>query len=203
MSVGLLSLFSRAAAASGAALVLLTTAAFAEPAGDVTAVKGEVAAEAQSGKRALAQGNQVFVAETVTTGTGARVTLSLAKNTSLKLGENARLKIDKALTKTGAAFDLKDGALLFDRGVGGPKGPATIKSSYGLMAVRGTKFFAGPSNGVFGVLVLNGRVDVTGGGHTVRLTPGLGTNIKSPGDKPTKPGLWKPARIKAALSSVQ
>jgi hypothetical protein len=52
-----------------------------------------------------------------------------------------------------------------------------VRSPYGLMAVRGTTFFAGPSNDVFGVFVARGVVAVTGGGRTVVLRLGLGTNI--------------------------
>ena len=49
-----------------------------------------------------------------------------------------------------------------------------IRSSYGLIAVRGTKFFAGPSNGVFGVFVDHGTVTVSGGGSEVVLQAGRG-----------------------------
>ena len=77
-----------------------------------------------------------------------------------------------------------------------------IRSSYGLIAVRGTKFFAGPSNGVFGVFVVHGSVDVTAAGKTVKVDRGFGTNIAKPGDPPTDPAAWKPPRIRAALASV-
>jgi hypothetical protein len=173
------------------------------PAGDVAAVKGEASAEAQSARRVLAQGNPVFVDETVATGAASRLTLNLGRNTTLKLGEKARVRLDKHMVNAGGAFDLQNGAVLFDRGAGGPKGDAAFRSPYGLLAVRGTKFFAGPSNGVFGVFVMHGRVDVTGGGRTVRLTAGRGTNIAQPGDTPTKPAPWKRPRVKAALQSVE
>ena len=172
-------------------------------AGAVTAVKGEAAAEATGARRTLAQGANVFVDETISTGLDARLTLNLGRNTTIKIGENARMKLDRHMVDAGGAFDLQAGPVLFNRGTGGPKGDTRFRSPYGLLAVRGTKFFAGPSNGVFGVLVVRGRVDVTGGGKTVRLTPGLGTNIAKPGDTPTAPSVWKPARVKAALQSVE
>lgn len=193
-----------------ASLVLIALAAalpaFAQtpaPAGDVTALKGEGVAETASARRPLSQGEKVFVAETVGTGAGSRMTLALGKNTTIKLGEKVRMKIEKHLVDAGGTFDLQSGAALFDRGVGAPKGETTFRSPYGLLAVRGTKFFAGPSKGVFGVFVVHGRVDVTAGGRTVRLTKGLGTDIKSPGAAPTPAASWKPPRIRAALRSVE
>jgi hypothetical protein len=68
--------------------------------------------------------------------------------------------------------------------------------------VRGTKFFAGPSNGVFGVFVDHGTVVVSGGGSEVVLQAGEGTNLSSPGSSPTAPVMWGKARIQAALDSV-
>ena len=84
-----------------------------------------------------------------------------------------------------------------------------IKSPYGLIAVRGTKFFAGPSNAVFGVFVDHGTVVVSGGGSEVVLQAGEGTFRAASGDidlnsvaKPTAPSMWGKARIQAALASV-
>lgn len=190
-------------AAALAAIVPLVGAEAQTQAGAVATLKGEAAAEGTAARRALNQGATVYVDETISTGAGTRLTLSLGRNTTIKLGENARMKLDRHMVNAGGAFDLQAGPVLFNRGTGGPKGDTQVRSPYGLLAVRGTKFFAGPSNGVFGVLVLRGRVDVTGGGKTVRLTPGLGTNIAKPGDAPTAPGAWKPPRVKAALESVQ
>ena len=172
-------------------------------AGDVASIKGEAQAEAAEKRRPLVQGTVVFVDEVITTGASSRLTLNLGRNTTIKLGEGVRMRIDRHMVNAGGAFDLQSGAVLFDRGAGAPKGDTALRSPYGLLAVRGTKFFAGPSNGVFGVFVVRGRVDVTGAGKTVRLTAGLGTNIASPGDAPTKPAAWKAPRVKAALLSVQ
>ena len=77
-----------------------------------------------------------------------------------------------------------------------------MRSLFGLIAIRGTRVFAGPSNGVFGVFVVHGSVDVTAAGKTVKVDRGFGTNIAKPGDPPTDPAAWKPPRIRAALASV-
>jgi hypothetical protein len=68
--------------------------------------------------------------------------------------------------------------------------------------VRGTRVFAGPSAGVFGVFVERGAVAVTAGGRQVTLREGQGSDIRRPGDAPTPPRPWGEPRIRAALDSV-
>jgi ferric-dicitrate binding protein FerR (iron transport regulator) len=126
----------------------------------------------------------------------------LGEDTTIRLGERAHLVIDQFLSTTGGEISLQSGPILFDRSSGRPPVPMKIKSSYGLIAVRGTKFFAGPSNGVFGVFVDHGTVVVSGGGSEVVLQAGEGTNLSSPGSSPTAPVMWGKARIQAALDSV-
>jgi ferric-dicitrate binding protein FerR (iron transport regulator) len=77
-----------------------------------------------------------------------------------------------------------------------------IQTSFGLIAVRGTRFFAGQSAGVFGVFVERGRVAVSAAGTEVLVRAGQGTNIAHPGDAPTPAAPWGGARIRAALESV-
>jgi hypothetical protein len=173
-----------------------------QSAGDVAAVKGDAAAETTNVRRPLAQGGQVFVDDTVTTGAAARLTLQLGRSTRLQLGEAVRLRLDRHLVNAGGSFDLQGGAMLFDRGVSAAKAETTFRSPYGLMVVRGTKFFAGPSKGVFGVFVFSGEVQVSAAGKTVKLTAGFGTDIAQPGAAPTKAARWKPPRITAAMQSV-
>jgi ferric-dicitrate binding protein FerR (iron transport regulator) len=119
------------------------------------------------------------------------------------MGQQARLTIDRFLVNAGGEIDLRSGAILFDRPPGSAPTRVRIRSSFGLIAVRGTRFFAGPSAGVFGVLVVRGRVTVSAAGVRVLLRRGQGTNIASPGAAPTPPAAWKPERIRSALESVQ
>ena len=70
------------------------------------------------------------------------------------------------------------------------------------MAVRGTRFFAGPSNNLFGVFVARGVVTVSAAGQQVTLREGEGTDIASPGAPPTPVKRWGAERIRAALASV-
>jgi hypothetical protein len=175
----------------------------ANPAGIVVAVRGQSVAETGGSRRMLSLREQIFVNDLILTGEDARVGLRLEGDTTLKLGSSARLRIDRYMGLAGGEFDLSQGAILFDRPKSAPKIESFFHSLYGLIVVRGTRFFAGPSNGVFGVFVDRGRVSVAAAGRKVTLTAGLGTNIAKPGDPPTPPARWKAARIAAALGSVE
>ena len=184
--------------------LLLPWPAHAAPvAGAVSDLKGEAIAETAGSPRRLAPGVDVFVADTVSTGDDARIALKLGRATVVRLGAKARLKIDAHLIDVGGELDLQSGPILFDRRSKGPQRSETVvRTPYGLLAVRGTRFWGGMSNGVFGVFVDSGRVDVTAAGRTVRLSRGLGTDIARPGDPPTPPKVWGKPRIEAALASV-
>jgi len=105
--------------------------------------------------------------------------------------------------RRGGAIHLGQGAVLFERSAPDPKPAVTIRSPYALLAVRGTTVFAGPSNGVFGVFVVTGEVEVRNGAGSVRLGPGQGTDIARPGAKPSSAAVWGDARINAAMRSVR
>jgi hypothetical protein len=192
----------------GFAGALLATAAFnqpsnaADPAGRVEEIKGEAFADSSNQHRPLEKASSLYVGDRVGTGPSSRLTMLLGEDTTIRLGERAHLVIDQFLSTTGGEISLQSGPILFDRSSGRPPVPMKIKSSYGLIAVRGTKFFAGPSNGVFGVFVDHGTVVVSGGGSEVVLQAGEGTNLSSPGSSPTAPVMWGKARIQAALDSV-
>lgn len=185
-----------------ASVALKAPAHAADPAGRVEEVKGEAFVDARNQHRALEKAASLFLGDRVATGPSSRLTMLLGKDTTIKLGEKAQLVIDQFLSTTGGEISLQSGPMLFDRPSGSKPVPVKIRSSYGLIAVRGTKFFAGPSNGVFGVFVDHGTVVVSGGGSRVVLKAGQGTNLESPGSKPTAPVAWKPQRISAALASV-
>lgn len=188
-----------------AATLVPASTAFAQsaPAGSVQALSGQAEAELQAAVRQLATAGSIFVGDRVSTGSGARARLALGTATELRLGSEARIRIDRFLVNAGGVIVLESGAMAFDRDPGREKGAISVRSAYGLIAVRGTRFFAGPSNGVFGVFVERGSVAVSGGGRRVIVLPGKGTDIARPGDKPTTPKAWGKARIQAALAQVR
>jgi hypothetical protein len=175
----------------------------ADAAGLVEDLKGEAFADASNQHRVLEKSSQVYVGDNVATGASSRLTMLLGEDTTIRLGENARLVIDQFLSTTGGEISLPSGPMLFERPNGSRPMPVKIKSSYGLIAVRGTTFFAGPSNDVFGVFVEHGTVVVSNAGGEVTLNAGEGTNLATPDAKPTAPVVWGKERIAKALDSVK
>jgi ferric-dicitrate binding protein FerR (iron transport regulator) len=191
--------------ASGIALVMAALrradAQTTEPAGTIEEIKGEGFAEARSARRTLERNSPVFVADLIGTGAASRLLIHLGEQTRVRLGEQARIIIDRYLIDAGGEFRLEAGAMHFDRPSGKPS-PIRIRSPYGLIAVRGTRFFAGPSAGVFGVFVERGSVSVTAAEREVVLLMGQGTDIPQPGDKPMTARRWRDMRIREAMESV-
>lgn len=188
-------------AAAPAVLLSLGAAAWAaEQVGSVQDVKGSAFAGSTGGRRSLEPAAPVFIKDQVGTGVQSRVSLTLGQSTKLWLGERTNVTIDRFLVDAGGDITLGDGAMMFDGSA--PNGSIKFKSPFGLITVRGTRFFAGPSNNVFGVFVPRGVVEVTSGGRTVVVRSGEGTNIARPGARPTRPARWGEPRIQAALISV-
>jgi hypothetical protein len=174
----------------------------AEPAGTVEALRGEATAQAGSGIRPLAQNAPVLVGDLVATAAQSAMALRLGTATQVHLGPETRLRIDRFLIKAGGVLELARGAMLFDHDPAAGQTEMAVRSPFGLLAVRGTRFFAGPSNGVFGVFVYRGLVLVVGQNTSVAVQPEFGTDISAPGAEPTPPHRWAEARIKAAEATV-
>jgi hypothetical protein len=179
-------------------------AAFAQAdnvAGKVAEAVGQVTAEGKDKKRPLAAQATVFIGDTIATGKASKLAMKLGQETDLRLGELSNIKIDSYLVKAGGTIQLNAGPLLLDKPPKAP--PVSIRSPFGLISVRGTRVFAGPSRGVFGVFVLNGgSVTVTAAGTTITLEENTGTDIASRGAAPTAPARWGDERIRLALASV-
>jgi hypothetical protein len=173
------------------------TSGAAGPGGTVTSLAGSARITASSSERALTLGAPVNIGDIVQTMKDSRVGLAFGK-TVLRVGPESSLRVEKHLIDAGEDIELLGGNMYFEHTAGAPR-KATVRSPYGLIAVRGTKFFAGTSAKGFGVFVAEGRVDVTGAGRTVRLTPGQGTDIARPGRPPSAPKAWGPARIRQTM----
>jgi FecR-like protein len=188
---------------AGWAITGVPKAGAADSAGQVEDLKGNAFADSSQQHRALDRASPIYVGDRVSTGASSRLTMRLGTDTTIKLGENTQLVIDKFLPESGGEISLESGPMLFDRPPGAKRIPMQIRSPYALMAVRGTQFFAGPSNGVFGVFVQNGTLEVIGAGTMVTLSAGQGTNLQAPGAAPTSPVNWGQARIDAAYASTR
>ena len=195
---------SRRAILAGAASTVIASPLKAEgsAAGKIDSLHGDAFAEAASSRRALQPSADVFVGDLIETETNSGLTMRLGRATLVKLGALAKFRIDKFVVNAGGVLDLDQGPLLIDRDDNAKRERLRVRSPFCLIAVRGTMFFAGPSKDVFGVFVGRGVVTVTGGGRTVTLGRGEGTDIAKPGDAPSRPKIWAPERVAAALASV-
>jgi ferric-dicitrate binding protein FerR (iron transport regulator) len=192
----------RALLGAVASLISCPALGAAAEVGSVETITGEGFAVGAA-RRPLTTESRVFLGELVGTGVASRLGLLLGTRTQLKLGAEAAVRLDSFITNAGGVIELQSGPMLFD-GVGSQKGPGvSVRSQFALIAVRGTRFFAGPSANVFGVFVERGRVRVTAAGRQVDVKAGMGTNIAHPGAPPTPPTAWGAERIRQALASVQ
>jgi len=163
-----------------------------ERVGSVEDVKGEAFAELEAVRRTLDRAAPVFLGDEVATGVASRLGMRLGRDTTIRIGEQAQLKIDRFLVDAGGEMTLRSGPLLFDRPRRSARAAVQIRSPFALIAVRGTRFFAGPSNGRFGVFVARGSVAVSSAGQQVILRDGEGTDFVSPGTPPTPVKRWAP-----------
>jgi ferric-dicitrate binding protein FerR (iron transport regulator) len=170
--------------------------------GSVTAIKGKAKAELDGATRALKVKAPVHLRETVITGAEARLQALLAAKTTLKLGADTRVRIDQFIVDKGGELSFSSGALLLQAPSKSFGNGLIIDSRYALIAVRGTRFFAGQLGEAFSVFVEEGAVDVTAGGQTVRLTEGEGTDIANPGDPPGEVRRWGQPKIDRAMALV-
>ncbi len=185
------------------ASLAIAKAGAADSAGKVEYLKGNAFADTSQQHRALDLTSLIYVGDRVSTGVASRLTMRLGTDTTVKLGENSQLVIDKFLPETGGEISLESGPMLFDRPPGARHMPVQIRSPYAVLAVRGTQFFAGPNKGVFGVFVEHGTLEVSAAGTTVTLSAGQGTDLRAPGAAPTPPVNWGQPRIDAAYESLR
>jgi ferric-dicitrate binding protein FerR (iron transport regulator) len=112
------------------------------------------------------------------------------------------LLVDSFIAGQGGTLELGLGRMVFDRPEGLPKVDVAVRTAFGMIGVRGTKFFCGPSKTAFAVFVEHGSVSVEGAGVTRVVAAGEGVEFGKPGDAPTEPVNWGQARIAEAYASV-
>src|ERR1700724_741713 len=76
--------------------------------------KGESFAELDAVRRTLDRAAPVFLGDEVVTGVASRLGMRLGRDTTIRLGEQARLKIDRVFVDAGGEMTLRSGPLLFD-----------------------------------------------------------------------------------------
>jgi ferric-dicitrate binding protein FerR (iron transport regulator) len=206
----------RAAILAAPALILLPTAraqAARLRVGDVEAVTGRALAHFESEPpRPLAPASAVLLDDLLATDPDARLAARLATGIEIRLGGNATLRVDRMAlgsARRGILLQSLSGPLSFDRppAEGARTAvPVTLDLPWARIAVRGTRFFAGPLDEVFAVFCARGSVLVIRpGAWQVRLGPGDGVDVpRVEGHVPEPPvRQWGQARIQRAFALVQ
>ena len=194
-------------------LVFGSSGAVAQVVGSVTKVQKQ----AQIGSTPAANGTPVRLNDEIRTGPGARLQITFRDETSLTLGENASVVVDRYVyspsTSTGTlALNASQGALRFATGKLGKmrNKDVTVTTPQAALAVRGTQFWAGfiPGDYQYGVLLISetGAVEVENSAGSVTLSqPGQGTDIPPPLKDdfgPVDPYIWDAAKVDRALSTT-
>lgn len=169
-------------------------AAMAAEVGRVTEGQGPAFADNAGTTRSLVRETGVMLNDLVRTAPEGRVAMTLGERTTLRMGGQARVRIDRFIANQGGTITIGSGAVGVDVQGRLPRG-LTVRSPYALVAVRGTRFVVGrePARG-FSVLVDQGRVDVRAAGVTVTLGPGEGTTVARRGQRPAPPTPWSRER---------
>ncbi|HRK43497.1 MAG TPA: FecR domain-containing protein [Gemmobacter sp.] len=184
------------------ALLMLPSGAKAETAiGTTRSLSGSAQVLRGGQAQALHVADPLMEGDEVMTMAASAAGLELFSATQISLGPEARFTIDRFAADLGGVVTV-GGAMVFDRPDDLPKLDLTVQSAFAQIGVRGTRFFAGPSKGVYGIFVARGAVEVQAGGETRRLGPGEGVDIASPGAAPSPVAQWKAPRIAAAFASV-
>ena len=191
-----------------ALLAILADASLAQAAPPVVAgqaeeIRGAAVARRAAAERALAPPGEVYVGETLATAEQSRAQFKLGRDTSLRMGAQTRVRLDRFLVDKGGVVVVDDGPVLIDKTPNTGDRPLELKGAFGLIVVRGTRLFVGPSNGVIGVFVQHGEIEVKSGGKSAVLRDGQGVDIPRRGAPPGPVKAWGAKRIEAALASVE
>lgn len=97
----------------------------------------------QEETRSLRKADAILLNDYVWTERRSRALLALDGGTRIQLGPQAHLVIDRYVAEAGGDLVLGTGALVFDRAESLPPIDVEIRSTFSLIGVRGTRFFAG------------------------------------------------------------
>ena len=170
--------------------------------GKANGVSGTVSRRQQDKEEALDAGGSILDKDYVITGAESFADLQLGEDTRILLGGDTELLVDSFIAGQGGTLELGMGQMVFDRPEGLPKVDVAVRTAFGMIGVRGTKFFAGQSRGAFGVFVEHGQVAVNAGGVTRLVSGGEGVQMTNRGDAPGEPVKWSQERIDEAYASV-
>ncbi|QLL60441.1 FecR family protein [Sinorhizobium mexicanum] len=169
--------------------------------GKAEKIRGNVRRRQGEDEAQLAVGGDVLDNDYVSTSTNSFADLALS-DTRILLGPQTELLIDRFIAGQGGTLELGLGRMVFDRPEGLSKVDVAVRTAFGMIGVRGTKFFCGPSRAAFAVFVERGAVSVQGGGVMRTVAAGQGVDFDRPGAAPSELTNWGQARIREAYASV-
>lgn len=169
--------------------------------GKASDVRGTVNLKRAEKREGLSTGGNIMDNDFVQTEAESFADLQL-EDTRILLGSKTELLLDSFIAGQGGTMELGVGQMVFDRPEGLPKIDLAVRTTFGMIGVRGTKFFCGPNRGVFAVFVEHGQVSVQGGGVERLVGRGEGVEIAGPGEAPNQVVQWKEARIREVYASV-
>jgi hypothetical protein len=188
----------------------VSDAALAAPAvGEVTKVRKQ----AQIGSTTAVSGTPVHMNDQLRTGPDARLEVTFRDGSVLTLGEHANVVVDRyvfnpeqgsgeiALTTTRAAFRFTTGKFnqLRDKNI-------TVHTPVAALSVRGTDFWAGIVDYQYGVLLLQGKLNVSNSAGSEDITlPNHGIDfppIIKKGPAISEAYEWPPDKIQRALAQT-
>jgi len=175
--------------------------------GTAERIQGDVRATVAGAEQPMTAGGAIFLNQTIATGANARAALRSEDGTSLTVGENAEVTLDAFVYDPAGESTLSANVVGAFRYVSGKLEPgatrdAIVTTPVATIGVRGTDFWGGALDGIFGVVVLEGSVTVTPpGGESVTLdAAGMGVDIAGGGT--TAPVIWGDARRERSLATV-
>lgn len=195
------------------ALGILTSLLMAGPAlagppvGGVSGLKGTATGEIDGATETLAGDSTIFLDEILATAPAARLEVTFEDATKLTMGERAKVRVDRFVYDGGRTSRLTiaaTGALRFVSSLQKASGAQiTVRTPTATIGVRGTDFWAGPIDGQFGVLLIEGAVSVANAaGEQVLDEAGEGTNIAGPDSAPGPVTQWPQEKVDRALAAV-
>lgn len=172
---------------------------------------------AQVGAQTAIVGTPVHMNDELRTGPKGRLQVTFRDGTTLTLGENAKVVIDRYVYNP----DTSTGQLALSTGVGAfrlvtgkisdmRRKDVNVSTPVAALAIRGTDVWWGPIDGQFGVLLVEkheANVEVSKEGASVMLMQsGEGTDIDplkgKEGAAPGRPYQWPPEKIARALAQT-
>ena len=199
-----------AALMSTTALTLVGTAQAQSKVGVTSATDGDPLGKPPSeNERVLRIGIDVQANEVVTTHGNDRAHLVFLDGSSLTVGPNARLTIDKFVydpnTKTGElAVTASQGVLRFVGGRISKTSPVTINTPSGTIGIRGGIGIFGVGSGKTTAAFLFGNsMTVTGQGQTQTMTRPSSFVIVNTGASPSLPSLLPPGGLNALIGALE